>query len=192
MNIAGRWKKTSGMETRWDGRSVACAGVRACNIVVYQFRGPGRLRGDRKGDVIGAYGRGGQRRVARKFDRTRRALRKSRSFDRPPRCILHREGEDRLNSLRVSPRTLLLIGNCRGAEFKFGALMTGSDEWVIIFAILSRSVSYLLFCSLLSYVASLISSGAEQYFKRAILASFPRRFNLHYSLPLSPKLHRGL
>lgn len=30
------------------------------NVVVYQFRGAGRLRGDRKGDVIGVHGRGDQ------------------------------------------------------------------------------------------------------------------------------------
>lgn len=59
--------------------------VRSCNVVVYQFRGPGRLRGDRKGDVIGVHGRIDCRRVVRKFDRARKVLRKSRD----PSIVLH-------------------------------------------------------------------------------------------------------
>ena len=45
--------------------------MHTCSTMVYQFRGSGRLRGGRKGDVIGAHGRIGGHRVARKFDQTR-------------------------------------------------------------------------------------------------------------------------
>lgn len=73
--VASR-KKTSSVLPRCGYRVYMC--VRACNVVVYQFRGPGRLRVDRKSGVIGAHGRICRRRVARKFDRARRVLRKSR------------------------------------------------------------------------------------------------------------------
>lgn len=99
---------------RRDG-TVACAGVRACNVVVYQFRGPGRLRGDRKGDVIGAHGRIGGRWVARKFDRARRVLRKPRgpSIVLCCRGVCYKRYDTRRHNLETHPSLARLSSNGR-------------------------------------------------------------------------------
>ena len=49
----------------WYAYVDAC--MHTCGMMVYQFRGFGRLRRGRKGDVIGAHGLVGGHRVARKF-----------------------------------------------------------------------------------------------------------------------------